>query len=127
MSEMNSYHEPELSIPTEEYDFESLSSDPSALIAMERSKEIDELVGNLSELGEVFKELNILVVEQGTILDRIDFNIEQGVRHTAEAVQELVKAESHQKSMRATWCIILLIVLILVFAVIYMFKLDLFG
>jgi len=76
MSEMNSYHEPELSIPTEEYDFESLSSDPSALIAMERSKEIDELVGNLSELGEVFKELNILVVEQGTILDRIDFNIE---------------------------------------------------
>ena len=43
----------------------------------------------------MFKELNILVVEQGTILDRIDYNIEEGVKYTAEAVQELVKAEGH--------------------------------
>ena len=86
MSEMSSLHEPELSVPTEEYDFESLAQDPSALIAMERTKEIDELVDNLKELGEVFKELNILVVEQGTILDRIDYNIEQGVKYTADAV-----------------------------------------
>jgi syntaxin 16 len=31
----------------------------------------------MNELAVIFKELSTLVIEQGTILDRIDFNIEQ--------------------------------------------------
>jgi syntaxin 16 len=52
-------------------------------------------VANLGELGNIFKELNTLVVEQGTILDRIDYNIEQAVESTDKAVVHLEKAEMH--------------------------------
>ena len=35
------------------------------------------LAQSIEELSEIFKELAVLVIDQGTILDRIDFNMEQ--------------------------------------------------
>lgn len=53
------------------------------------------MVTNLKELGEIFRDLNTLVVEQGTILDRIDYNVEMAEIHTGKAHTELLKAEKH--------------------------------
>jgi len=36
-------------------------------------------------LASIFKELSVLVVEQGTILDRIDYNVEAAKEATIEA------------------------------------------
>lgn len=34
-------------------------------------------VKSIEDLSTIFKELAVLVIDQGTILDRIDFNMEQ--------------------------------------------------
>jgi len=41
-----------------------------------RSKEIEQLTKSINDLAVLFKDLSVLVVEQGTVLDRIDYNIE---------------------------------------------------
>lgn len=42
----------------------------------ERDEEINKLVEMINNLATVFKQLNQLVIDQGTILDRIDYNME---------------------------------------------------
>eukprot|EP00357_Protocruzia_adherens_P004126 CAMPEP_0115014618 /NCGR_PEP_ID=MMETSP0216-20121206/26205_1 /TAXON_ID=223996 /ORGANISM="Protocruzia adherens, Strain Boccale" /LENGTH=287 /DNA_ID=CAMNT_0002384431 /DNA_START=274 /DNA_END=1137 /DNA_ORIENTATION=+ len=83
-----------------------------------RDKEINKLVDSINELGQIFKELSQLVIDQGTILDRIDYNIEQASHSVADAHVQLVKAEKYQRSARARNCIILLLVLIFVMVII---------
>ena len=36
---------------------------------------IGELVGNITKLSNLYKDLNTLVVSQGTVIDRIDYNL----------------------------------------------------
>jgi syntaxin 16 len=44
--------------------------------------------------------LNQLVIEQGTIVDRIDYNMDQAVTKVKEGLQQVVKAEEYKKSNR---------------------------
>jgi len=83
-------------------------------VAAERDEEITRIAESIEELSQIFKELAVLVIDQGTILDRIDFNMEQVVEHTKEGLGQLNKAEDHQKSARPIKCIVLLLFLIAV-------------
>jgi len=48
-------------------------------ILQKRDVEINNLVSSINDLSHIFKEMANLVNEQGTILDRIDYNIENAV------------------------------------------------
>lgn len=64
------------------------------------------------ELAQIFKDLNQLVIEQGTIVDRIDYNMDQAVTKVKEGLQQVVKAEEHKKSNRPGFIIFVLILVI---------------
>ena len=86
-----------------------------------RSKEISELTDSINSLAVLFKDLSVLVIEQGTILDRIDYNLQETAAHIDQGVVELEKAEKHQKASKMFLCIMLLaalcILMILVLAI----------
>jgi len=77
----------------------------------EREKSITQVAESVGELAEIFKEIQVLVIDQGTILDQIDYNIEQAADRVGNAVVELNKANDYQKKSRTMLCIYLLLLL----------------
>jgi len=88
----------------------------------QRSEEITQIASSVSDLNTIFKELAVLVIDQGSILDRIDYNIEQVVHKSRDANTQLQKAEKSQKSQRAMKCLLLLVVANLVLLIILIVK-----
>lgn len=88
----------------------------------ERDQEITHIAKSIEELATIFKELAVLVIDQGTILDRIDYNMETAVEHAKEGIQQLIKAEEHQKNAMPVKCIIVLVILIAIMLAILIWK-----
>lgn len=61
-------------------------------LAEDRDQDINMLVGTINELSHMFKQMNQLVIEQGTIIDRIDYNLETAETHVTKAKKQLKKA-----------------------------------
>jgi hypothetical protein len=59
-----------------------------AVIA-KREKEINEIATGIIELSDIFKELQSMIIDQGTMLDRIDYNVERMTEHVKGADKEL--------------------------------------
>ena len=90
----------------------------------ERDQEIMKIARSIEELSTIFKELAVLVIDQGTILDRIDYNMETVVEQTRRGVNELQKAEKYSKNSRPIKCIAFLVILIFVFSCTLIAKLS---
>jgi len=88
----------------------------------QRDKDIKEILKSITDLATIFQELSILVIEQGTVLDRIDFNIEQTGTSVEEANKELLKTNELQKGQRKKLCIILLCLCMLIMIVVVIIK-----
>lgn len=54
-----------------------------------RTRELNGIAKSITQLAEVYKDLQAMVIDQGTILDSIEYNIEQTAVHVQEAVKEL--------------------------------------
>ncbi|KAF8625436.1 hypothetical protein AX15_005395 [Amanita polypyramis BW_CC] len=57
-----------------------------------RNHELTEIANSIAALAELFKDLSALVIDQGTLLDSIEYNIEMSAVHMQEAVRELEEA-----------------------------------
>ncbi|XP_012062705.1 PREDICTED: syntaxin-16 [Atta cephalotes] len=77
-------------------------------LAMEREEQIGSIVQSIADLKHIFKDLAVMVQDQGTILDRIDYNIEQTQVQVQEGYKQLKKADSYQKTNKKLYCIVIL-------------------
>ncbi|KJH48679.1 SNARE domain protein [Dictyocaulus viviparus] len=87
----------------------------------EREKEVLIVNSSIRELNSLFKDLSSMVVDQGTILDRIDYDIEQTFLRISHAFDSVKIAEKHQRNEKKMHCIfcqtitIIVIVLLIIF------------
>jgi syntaxin 16 len=87
---------------------QSMMMDDLSSAVQSRDQEIVKIAQSIEELGNIFKELAVLVIDQGTILDRIDYNMEAVVEHTKTGIKQLERAERTQKNARPLRCILCL-------------------
>lgn len=83
-------------------------------VVRQREEEISHIVRSIGDLNTIFKDLAMLIVDQGTILDRIDYNVEQASVQVEKGLQQLQKGEKHQKSSRKMLCILVLAVVLII-------------
>ena len=63
----------------------------------QREREINEIAKSIHTIAEIFKDLQTLVIDQGTLLDRIDYNVEQMNVNVKSAVRELDKVKKNRQ------------------------------
>ena len=62
--------------------------DSANAIAEERDREVRNILQSIADLGQIMKDLSVLVIDQGTILDRIDYNMEQARPYAHARLQD---------------------------------------
>ncbi|KAF8735868.1 hypothetical protein AX14_001319 [Amanita brunnescens Koide BX004] len=96
-------------------------ADPS-LDLRTRNRQLAEIASSIAALAELFKDLSVLVIDQGTLLDSVEYNIEQTAVHMQESIKELEMATSYQKSAGRRKCIFLLLLIIFGLIIVLIFK-----
>ncbi|KAH9978759.1 t-SNARE [Lactifluus volemus] len=87
-----------------------------------RDRELTEIAKSIATLAELFKDLSSLVIDQGTLLDSVEYNIEQTAVHMDESVKELDMATRYQKNTGRRKCIFLLLLIIFGLILVLIFK-----
>ena len=88
-----------------------------------RDEDISVLVKSINELSVIFKDLQNIVQEQGTILDRIDYNINISYENSQQGLQSIKKADEHHKDSCFRNAILLLFIIIFVETIMIIYKL----
>lgn len=87
-----------------------LHSNDSAIA--QREREIEDIAQGIIDLADLFRDLQTMVIDQGTMLDRIDYNVERMNTDVKGADQELKVASGYQRRSTKRKIMLLLILLI---------------
>ncbi|KAG4983383.1 hypothetical protein JHK87_028132 [Glycine soja] len=80
------------------------------------------VVESVNELAQIMKDLSVLVIDQGTIVDRIDYNIQNVATTVEDGLKQLQKAERTQKKGGMVMCATVLLIMCFVMLVLLIIK-----
>lgn len=89
-----------------------LTHDPNATLIAQREREIEDIAQGIIELANIFQELQTMVIDQGSMLDRIDYNVERMAVDVKAADKELTVATGYQRRSIKRKVILLLLILV---------------
>lgn len=98
-----------------------LFEEENTRMAAHREREVSQIVKSIFDLNDIFKDLGRMVQEQGTVLDRIDYNVEQTQTRVSEGLRQLHKAEMYQRKNRKMFIILVLAAVTLFMLVLLIF------
>ena len=99
-----------------------LMSDNSNQVLKRRDTELSRLLNSVNDLSSIFKDMQNLVMEQGSILDRIDYNIDIGFDNVVKAKKKINNANESRKGSCFRNVILVLMVCIFVESMMILFK-----
>ncbi|KAJ4729592.1 Syntaxin-22 [Melia azedarach] len=88
-------------------------------IIEEREQGFRDIEEQIGQANEIFKDLAVLVHEQGVVIDDISSNIESSAAATTHAKVQLAKASKNVKS-RSSWCWWVLAIIILALVIFFL-------
>ncbi|KAJ6883385.1 syntaxin-41 [Populus alba x Populus x berolinensis] len=91
-----------------------------------KKSEAFTVVESVNELAQIMKDLSVLVIDQGTIVDRIDYNIQNVATTVEEGLKQLQKAERTQKRGGMVMCATVLVIMCAVMLILLILKTILF-
>ncbi|KAL4919916.1 t-SNARE [Aspergillus aurantiobrunneus] len=89
---------------------------------LQREREINDIAKGIIELSDIFRELQTMVIDQGTMLDRIDYNVERMNTDVKSAQKELNVATGYQRRTTKRKIILLLILLVVGMIIVLLVK-----
>jgi len=87
-----------------------------------RDQEINSLLNSLNDLSSIFKDLQNVILAQGTILDRIDFNIDTAALNVEKANKHLKKADEALKKSCYVKAMGFILIVIFIESILLIFK-----
>jgi syntaxin 16 len=88
----------------------------------QREREIEKIAQGVIDLSNIFQDLQSMVIDQGSLLDRIDYNVERTAEHVKAADKELNVAIGYQKKSTKRKIMLLLILLIVGMLILVLIK-----
>ncbi|RMZ92390.1 hypothetical protein DV736_g402, partial [Chaetothyriales sp. CBS 134916] len=91
-------------------------------VIAQREREINDIARGIIELADIFRDLQAMVIDQGTMLDRIDYNVERMATDVKCAEKELVVATNYQRKTTKRKIVLLLLLLVVGMFVVLLVK-----
>ncbi|GAA6235159.1 syntaxin-7 [Lates japonicus] len=87
---------------------EAITEEDLRLI-QERESAIRQLEADITDINDIFKDLGMMVHEQGDMIDSIEANVENADVNVQSGTQQLARAAEYQRSSRKKICILLIV------------------
>lgn len=94
------------------------ASDVDMELMVEREESLRKLERDIVDVNQIFKDLGMMVHEQGEVIDSIEANVESASVNVEEGTEQLRQAKDYQSKSRKKKCIIITILVIILALVI---------